>query len=153
MSIHNDKALVSNTDVIGADDVEQLKPIQVTGVLQFVIPTPTESMYMIHKSLLGIEKKVDSQSQVMQAIYNEKSLDVLEDIQRKLEIHILEQTIEWTTLSILAGKKGLTKDAIRKQLQGGDFEEGVDFKTDGNKIVVHQGAVGRIKRQRRSSNG
>ena len=81
------------------------------------------------------------------------SLEVLEDIRYKLDVHILEQTVEWTVLSVLAEKKGLTKDAIRKQLQNGDFEEGVDFKRDGNKIIVHQGAIGRLHRQRRSSNG
>ena len=81
------------------------------------------------------------------------SLEVLEDIRYKLDVHILEQTVEWTVLSVLAEKKGLTKDAIRKQLQNGDFEEGVDFKRDGNKIIVHQGAIGRLHRQRRSNNG
>ena len=50
-------------------------------------------------------------------------------------------------------EKTLTTDALRKQLQNGDFEEGVDFKRDGNKIIVHQGAIGRLNRKRRSSNG
>jgi len=89
----------------------------------------------------------------MQDIESIDSLEVLKDIRHKLDVHILEQTVEWTTLSILAGKKDLTKDAIRKQLQNGDFEEGVDFKSDGNKIIVHQGAIGRLHRKRRSSNG
>ena len=151
MSADNKIVPTQTNDVVDTEVVEELEPIQVTGIMQFIIPTPNESMHMMHKSLLEIEKKVDSQSQVMEAIYNEKSLDVLKDIQRKLEIHILEQTIEWTTLSVLSKQKGLSSDAIRKQLQSGDFEEGVDFKTDGNKIVVHQGAVGRIHRKRRSS--
>lgn len=61
--------------------------------------------------------------------------------------------IQWSPLSLIALDKGLTKDAIRKQLQNGDFEDGVDFKRVGNKIVVHQGAIGKIRRQRRSHNG
>ena len=61
--------------------------------------------------------------------------------------------IEWTTLSIIAKDIGLSKDAVRKQLQNGNYEEGVDFKRDGNKIVVHQGAIGRLHRKRRSNNG
>jgi len=153
MSIHNDKALVAKADMVDAEVVEELEPIQVTGVLQFIIPTPTEAMHMIYQSLVGIQQTLDTQTQIMDAIYNEQSLDVLKDIRDKLDVHILSQTIEWTTLSILADKKGLTKDAIRKQLQNGDFEEGVDFKSDGNKIIVHQGAIGRIQRKRRSSNG
>lgn len=79
--------------------------------------------------------------------------DKLKDLEEKLRKVQEESQIEWTTLSIVATKKGLTKDALRKQLQNGDFEEGVDFKYDGNKIVVHQGAIGRLRRQRRSNNG
>ena len=139
--------------VVDAEVVEKLEPIQVTGILQIVVPTPTEAMHLMHKSLVGIQQTLDTQTQIMDAIYNEQSLDVLNDIRHKLDVHILEQTVEWTTLSILAEKKGLSKDAVRKQLQSGDFEEGVDFKSDGNKIIVHQGAIGRIQRKRRSSNG
>ena len=79
-----------------------------------------------------------------------KKVECLEDRVKTFE-H--ENSIEWTTISIVANKKGLTSDAIRKRLQNGDFEEGVDFKFDGNKIVVHQGAIGRLQRKRRSSNG
>ncbi len=60
---------------------------------------------------------------------------------------------EWTDVSIVANFKGLSSDAVRKQLKSGDFEEGVDFKYDGGKIQIHQGAIGRIRRKRRSSNG
>ena len=59
----------------------------------------------------------------------------------------------WIPISEIARVKALTKDAIRKQLKNGNFEEGVDFKHDGNKILVHQGAVERIRRRRRNSNG
>lgn len=153
MNTHNDKPLVAKADIVDAEVVEQLEPVQVKGMLQFIIPTPTEAMHMMYQSLVRIQQTLDTQTQIMDAIYNEQSLDVLKDIRHKLDVHILSQTIEWTTLSILADKKGLTKDAIRKQLQNGDFEEGVDFKSDGNKIIVHQGAIGRIQRKRRSSNG
>ena len=79
--------------------------------------------------------------------------DKVADLQQKVSTFEEKNIIEWTTLSILSSKIGLTKDALRKRLQNGDFEEGVDFKHDGNKIVVHQGAIGRLHRQRRSSNG
>jgi len=69
-----------------------------------------------------------------------------------LEGKLQDKQIEWTTLSVIANDIGLTKDAVRKQLQNGDFEEGVDFKYDGNRIVVHQGAVVRLQRKRRSNN-
>ncbi len=73
-------------------------------------------------------------------------------LQKKVS-EVESDAIEWTILSVIADKIGLTKDAVRKQLQNGDFEEGVDFKFDGNKIIVHQGAIGRLQRKRRSTNG
>jgi predicted ArsR family transcriptional regulator len=72
---------------------------------------------------------------------------------KEMEEKLNNNQIEWTTLSIIAKKIGLTKDAVRKQLQNGEFEEDVDFKYEGNKIVVHQGAIGRLRRRRRSNNG
>jgi hypothetical protein len=150
----NNAALTgTKTEVVDAEVVEELKPIHVSAMMQIIIPTPNEAMHLIHKSLVGIQQTLDTQTQIMDAIHDVESLEVLKDIRRKLDVHILEKTVEWITLSILAEKKGLTKDAIRKQLQNGDFEEGVDFKFDGNKIIVHQGAIGRIQRKRRSSNG
>jgi hypothetical protein len=150
----NNAALTgTNTEVVDAEVVEELKPIHVSAMMQIIIPTPNEAMHLMHKSLVGIQQTLDTQTQIMDAIHDVESLEVLKDIRRKLDVHILEKTVEWITLSILAEKKGLTKDAIRKQLQSGDFEEGVDFKSDGNKIIVHQGAIGRIQRKRRSSNG
>ena len=140
-------------EVVDTEIVKELAPIHVSATMQIIIPTPNEAMHLIHKSLVGIQQILDTQTQFMDAIHDVESLEVLKDIRRKLDVHILEKTVEWITLSILAEKKGLTKDAIRKQLQNGDFEEGVDFKFDGNKIIVHQGAIGRIQRKRRSSNG
>ena len=77
----------------------------------------------------------------------------MDGLQVKIDTFESANIIEWTTLSIIADKIGLSKDAVRKQLQNGDFEEGVDFKFDGNKIVVHQGAILKLHRKRRSSNG
>jgi len=77
-------------------------------------------------------------------------------ILEKLDICLLKsdcKTIEWIPVSAIANDKGLTPDAVRKQLQNGDFEVDVDFKYNGCRIQVHQGAVGRIQRKRRSSNG
>ncbi len=55
---------------------------------------------------------------------------------------------EWNTVSMVAETKSLTSDAIRKQLQNGEFEYGVDFKHNGGKILIHQGAIGRLHRRR-----
>lgn len=67
-----------------------------------------------------------------------------------LEAKVLLFDHVWLDLRQIAPMKGMTPDAIRKQLQNGDFEEGIDFKQQGNKIVVHQGAIERIYRQRKA---
>ena len=70
-----------------------------------------------------------------------------------VETYISNQVITWVCVSDVAREHGLTSDAIRKRLYNGDFEEGKDFKRMGAKIQVHQGAIGRLQRQRRSNNG
>ncbi len=144
---------VAVADLVEVEIVQDLTPVIVRAGIQFMLPSRDESMRILQLSVNKIQSTLHTQTQIMNAIQDVESLEVLKDIRHKLDVHILEQTVEWTTLSILADKKGLTKDAIRKQLQSGDFEEGVDFKSDGNKIIVHQGAIGRIQRKRRSSNG
>jgi len=62
-------------------------------------------------------------------------------------------TVEWYPVGIVAELKDLTPDGIRKQLKNGDFEEGVDFKKPNGRILINQGAIERIRRKRRSSNG
>ncbi len=55
---------------------------------------------------------------------------------------------EWISLSDIAEEKGLTRQAIRKQLLSGDYEPDVDFKYIGNKMYVARSVVPRIKRKR-----
>jgi len=98
-------------------------------------------------------------------IYREllvKKDDIIANLSKVVEnlsvtIHsrkILNEPIqEWHSISSIAEIKDLTTDAIRKQLQNGEFEEGVDFKKPKGRILVNQGAVERIQRKRRSSNG
>ena len=167
MENNNEKAVVATgtgvtgAEVVDAEVIEDLLPVIVHGSIQFMLPSPNKSLRILQTSIANIQNTLTLHTghleaishRVMNDIESIESLEVLKDIRHKLDVHILEQTIEWTTLSIVAAKKGLTKDAIRKQLQNGDFEEEVDFKLDGNKIIVHQGAIGRIQRKRRSSDG
>ena len=160
-AVNAEVATGAEIGVASAEVVEDLSPVIVHGSIQFMLPSPDESVRILQTSITNIQNTLTLHTEhletisyrVMQDIESIDSLEALKDIRHKLDVHILEQTVEWTTLSILAEKKGLTKDAIRKQLQNGDFEEGVDFKSDGNKIIVHQGAIGRLNRKRRSSNG
>ena len=65
----------------------------------------------------------------------------------------IKKPISWFSVSQVASLVGLTADAVRKQLQNGDFEEGLDFQYNGARIQVNQGAIERIQRKRRCSNG
>ena len=81
--------------------------------------------------------------------------EMLYDMNERLKSNkdILVNLPQWHSVRAVADAKGLTSDAVRKQLQSGDFEEGVDFKYKGSNIEINQGAVGRIQRKRRSLNG
>ena len=70
-----------------------------------------------------------------------------------VETHITTQVITWVSVFDVAQEHMLSPDAIRKRLNNGDFEEGKDFKKVGGRIQVHQGAIGRLQRQRRNNNG
>ncbi len=70
-----------------------------------------------------------------------------------IETHLSIFNQIWLDLRQVSSIKNLTPDAIRKQLVNGNFEEGFDFKYENNKILMNQGAVERIRRQRKRSNG
>ena len=55
---------------------------------------------------------------------------------------------DWISLSDIAEDKGLTRQAVRKQLLTGEYEPDVDFKYVGNKMYVARSVVPRIKRKR-----
>ena len=80
-----------------------------------------------------------------------KVKEQLTKLSKIVETYISTQVITWVSVSDVAQKHGLTSDAIRKRLENGNFEEGKDFKRMGGKIQVHQGAIGRLQRQRRSN--
>lgn len=106
---------------------------------------------------------VSIQERVLYIMAKDKTITKLVDMfqERQSEymnrIHDLEHklsnksTVEWISVSAVAQVKGLSADAVRKQLQNGDFEDGVDFKYKGSRIEINQGAVERIQRKRRSS--
>ncbi len=81
--------------------------------------------------------------------------EMLYDMNERLKVKgtTLGNLPQWHSVSAVAKVKGLSPDAVRKQLQNGDFEESVDFKYNGSRIKINQGAVERIQRKRRSSNG
>ncbi len=85
-------------------------------------------------------------------LLSESQKSYLSELNRLSNKFVESTTVEWLSVSSVANDKGLSSDAVRKQLQNGDFEEGVDFKYKGARIQIHQGAIERIQR-RRSFNG
>lgn len=87
--------------------------------------------------------------QVLNRLDKESLIQIL--IARSLQE--LSNEVEWYPVSTIAELRGITPDGVRKQVQNGDFEEGIDFKYNGSRILINQGAIERIHRKRRSSNG
>ena len=62
---------------------------------------------------------------------------------------LVAQSPEWIPVSSVAESAGLTSQAVRKRLLGGDFEPEVDFKYSGSRIYIARSAVSRLKRIRK----
>ncbi len=131
-------ATVTVTEVVEAEIVEKLEPIQVTGVLQFVIPTPNESMHMMHKSLVGIQQTLDTQTQIMDAIHNEQSLDVLYGIQKMLNKRMNNKVLpdpNYVKTKDAASYIAVDPSFLTKG-QGTTFKEGIHyFRPEGSTIL------------------
>jgi len=113
------------------------------GALQIDVSVQERVLYMVTKDKT-IVKLVD--------MFQERQEDYVNQI-KDLKSKLVEQpAVEWVSVSNVATAKGLSADAVRKQLENGEFEDGVDFKKPNGRILINQGAVERIHR-RRSSNG
>lgn len=113
------------------------------GALQIDVSVQERVLYMMTKDKT-IVKLVD--------MFQERQNGLLTEIEALKHKLSAPKLIEWIPVSTVADAKGLSSDAVRKQLRNGEFEDGVDFKHSGSKILINQGAVERIHR-RRSSNG
>ena len=114
------------------------------GTLQIDVSVQERVLYMVTKDKT-IVKLMD--------MFNERQDSLLTEI-KALEYKLsIPNPVAWIPVAAVAEAKGLTSDAVRKQLQNGDFEEGTDFKYNGSRILINQGAIEQIQRKRRSSNG
>ncbi|QFR49864.1 hypothetical protein FJR48_09035 [Sulfurimonas lithotrophica] len=76
--------------------------------------------------------------------------ELLIDIKNEL-VYIKDaflQLPEWFPLSEIARDKGISRQSLRTKLLSGEFEPEVDFKYQGNKIMIARSAVPRIRRKR-----
>ena len=95
----------TNVEVFDTEIVEKLNPIQVTGVMQFVIPTPDKAMYMIHKSLVGMQKTIESSYAETTRLLNILNISMYEYENRK-------SVISDTDVTELLSELSLKMDAI-----------------------------------------
>jgi len=118
-----------------------------------------EIPYILQKKY--IENHTQELNEMMQFVSKHEVLEEVQELklqQEKLLLVYEEQNAvklnvpQWYNVSTVADAKGLSADAVRKQLENGEFEDGVDFKKPKGKILIHQGAVERIQRKRRNSN-
>ena len=113
--------------------------------IESLLALSTNNQDYLASKLSSIEEKNQEISKLLEAQNNANE-------QLKAEGILLKNLPQWYSVSAVAEAKGLSSDAVRKQLKNGEFEDGVDFKMPDGTILIHQGAVERIHR-RRSSNG
>ena len=134
-------------EVVEGEIIEKTQPIIVQARMQIVVPKERDLFCMLMEKIQQIEESVTTNVKSLESLLN--ILDGVEKLETKLSS--LKSYVEWISVSNVATEKGLTSDAIRKQLQSGEFEEGVDFKYNGSRILINQGAIERIYRKRSSN--
>jgi len=140
-------SLLIKNEVIESEIVEETQPVIVQARMQIVVPKERDLFCMLMEKIQQIEESAITNVKSLESLLN--IFDGVEKLETKLSS--LKSYVEWISVSNVATEKGLTSDAIRKQLQSGEFEEGVDFKYNGSRILINQGAIERIYRKRSSN--
>ena len=140
-------SLLIKNEVVEGEVVEETQPVIVQARMQIVVPKERDLFCMLMEKIQQIEESVITNVKSLESLLN--IFDGVEKLETKLSS--LKSYVEWISVSNVATEKGLTSDAIRKQLQSGEFEEGVDFKYNGSRILINQGAIERIYRKRSSN--
>ncbi len=159
----------SSTKVVDAEVMENLEPIHVTGVLQFVIPTPNEAMHMMHKSLVGIQQTISGNhaettnllSIMNTSLYHHTQspnmrddvevIALLDEMSTKMDAiaGVFASLPEWIPAHTLHESTGLSVDAIRKQLLNPkNFEPEVDYRQVGKIWHINKNAIPKVRRQK-----
>lgn len=139
METINNQATVAgatNAEIIEVEVLEQLEPIQIAGILQFVVPTQIEAMQMMHKELIGIQNTLASHTdhletisnRVMQDIESIDSLEILYDIRDTLNKRIRIQAVEVSFMKVndMAQNLSVSKSFLEKNM-GEIFAEGTHY--------------------------
>jgi hypothetical protein len=152
-----------------AEVVEETEPIYVSATMQIVIPTPNESMHLMHKSLVGIQQTISEQhveitdllSIVNTSLYyrtqspslksDTEIVEILDEMSRKMDAiaGVFASLPEWIPAHTLQESTGLSVDAIRNQLLNPkNFEPEVDYKQVGKIWHINKNAIPKVRRQK-----
>lgn len=111
--------------IVEAEVIHQLEPIQVTGVLKVIIPTPTEAMHnMMYKSLVGIQSTLLTHTEQLSDI----KLRVVNEIRDKLNkrIHLQAAEVSFMKVNDMAQNLSVSKSFLEKNM-GEIFVEGTHY--------------------------
>ena len=148
------------THVVGTvDSIESMATVQI------IVPTEREVSLMMLTKFDDLQKRISVYANNIDYLNTKLSMiedqgaeivkltEVLYDTNERLKAKdtVLKNLPQWHSVSAVAKAKGLSDDAVRKQLENGEFEDGVDFKKPNGRIQINQGAVERIQRKRRNS--
>jgi len=161
--------VTTGTEVVEAEVMEKLEPMQVTGVLQFVIPTPNESMHMMNKHLVEIQQTISGNHAETTSLLNimntslyhhtqsqnmrddAEAVTLLDELSTKMDAiaGLFASLPEWIPAHTLQESTGLSVDAIRKQLLNPkNFEPEVDYKQVGKIWHINKSAIPKIRRRK-----
>ena len=169
MSIHNNNDLVAKTEMVEAEVVEQVEPIQLTANLQFVFTPEVKAMYKIEESMqqmLQTMEKTHVETSSLLGIMNttlyhhtqntkrddgSNVIELLEDLSVKMDAiaGVFASLPEWIPAHTLQESTGLSVDAIRKQLLNPkNFEPEIDYKQVGKIWHINKNAIPKVRRQK-----
>ena len=127
---------VATSEVVNTEIVEKLEPIQVTGVLQFVIPTPNEAMHLMYKELVGVRQSLETHTNQLETIIQGitdgiesiESLELLYSIKATLNKRIRLQSTEISFMKVadMAQNLSVSKSFLEKNMDD-LFIEGEHF--------------------------
>ncbi len=131
-----DVVVATGAGVAVAEVVEELEPIRVSATMQIIIPAPDESMYLLHKGLVGVQSILATHTQhledishrVMGDIDSIGSLEVLYNIRDTLNKRIRLQAVEISFMKVndMAQNLSVSKSFLEKNM-GEIFVEGTHY--------------------------
>lgn len=128
--------IVKTGTVVDAEVVREPEPIVVRGILQFMLPSPDESMRILQTGITDIKNTLTLQTghleaishRVMKDIESIDSIEILYDIRDRLNKRIHLQAVEVSFMKVteMAQNLSVSKSFLEKNM-GKIFVEGTHY--------------------------